>query len=372
MKKDINVTKPFLPPLEELLEDLKAIWESGVVTNGGPYHQCFERRLAEYLGVEFISVFTNATIALIVAIKAAKLEGEVITTPYSFIATSHALAWNGLIPKFIDIRADTLNIDESKITEAINERTSAILAVHCYGIPCNFEKIKRIASNFNLKVIYDAAHAFAVRDGAGNSILNNGNFSILSFHATKVFNTLEGGAIVSSTKEDKALVDKLRNFGIKNEVEVTDIGINGKMSEIHACIGLRQLDHIDSVIKKRKYIYQRYKKNIDAIQGIKIVTEPSAGSITWNYSYFPIEISDSYPVSRDNLYDKFKLNGINVRKYFYPLISSHDVYSNLALNGSGLINANYIAERVLCLPLYPELEDGEIDFILNLMTYPLD
>lgn len=365
-KKPIFVTKPFLPPLEEFLPYLETIWEKKILTNGGPMHREFESKLCEYLGVEHISLFANGTLALVTALQSLRITGEVITTPYSFVATAHSLLWNGIAPVFVDIDPKTLNIDPDKIEAAITPNTTAIMPVHCYGSPCDVDKIQAIADNYNLKVIYDAAHAFGVKNN-NKTILSNGDLSVLSFHATKIFNTFEGGAIISPDAKTKQRIDHLKNFGFVNETTVVAAGINGKMSEFNAALGLLQLKHIDEVIQKREKIACKYFAEISKIEGIHSVIDKD--SPTTNFSYFPILIEDTYPITRDQLYDRFKAEDINCRRYFYPLISSFPMYRNLptTINKTTPI-AEKISNQVLCLPIYPDLEDSEIERIINILA----
>lgn len=357
----IPVTKPFLPPLDEFEPYLKEIWSSGVITNGGKFHQELERELTRYLGVSHISLFSNGTIALITALQALGIKGEVITTPYSFVATVHSLLWNNIKPVFIDIDPTTLNLDPQKIEDAITPNTTAILPVHCYGNPCDVENIELIAKKHNLKVIYDAAHAFGVRCHCG-SILNHGDLSILSFHATKVFNTFEGGAIVSKDLDMKRKIDQLKNFGFVDELTVVTTGINGKMSEINAAFGLLQLKHMDIVIQERKRIDIAYRKKLSGIRGIRCL-DASKASVA-NYSYFPILVDSIAAVDRDSLYQKLIDRGIFSRRYFYPLISKFPMYSDFpSARDENLQHAMQAASEVLCLPIYPELSIDQQDFI---------
>ncbi len=359
----IYVTQPLLPALDEFIPYLQEIWDNKRLTNGGPMHTELEQKLAEYLGVEHIALFNNGTIALLTALQALRITGEVITTPYSFVATAHSLLWNGITPVFVDIDPVTLNLDPSKIEAAITPRTTAIMPVHCYGNPCDVDAIQKIADNYNLKVIYDAAHSFAVRD-AGGSILRHGDLSVLSFHATKVFNTFEGGAIICPDAKTKKRIDQLKNFGFVDEVTVVASGINGKMSEINAAFGLLQLKHIDQALEQRKAIAQRYREALSGIAGIELVqlTEHS------NNAYFPIMVQDNYPLSRDELYELFKANGIHVRRYFYPLISEFPMYRGLpSAQVNNLPTAKMKSEQVLCLPIYPALETSEQDDIIQLI-----
>lgn len=352
-KKTTYVTQPFLPPLEEFLPYLEQIWKNKILTNGGPFHQQLEKELCNYLGVEHIALFTNATIALVTALQSLRITGEVITTPYSFVATSHSLLWNGIKPVFVDIQPDTLNIDPKKIEAAITPQTTAILAVHCYGHPCDVDAIQKIADTYNLKVIYDAAHAFGVKCHCG-SVLNHGDLSVLSFHATKVFNTFEGGAIICPDLKTKTRIDQLKNFGHVGETNVVAPGINGKMSEFNAALGLLQLKHVDQAILKRKEIDNAYRKGLATVKGVTCLGD--TGEQVANYAYFPILIDQDYPVSRDQLYEKMKENGVHPRRYFYPLISEFPMYRGLvSSHRDNLPVANLAAAQVLCLPIYPDL-----------------
>ncbi|MFS8152581.1 DegT/DnrJ/EryC1/StrS family aminotransferase [Vreelandella titanicae] len=365
--KPIYVTEPYLPPLEEFIPYLEEIWESKRLTNNGPMHQKLEDALCEYLGVPEIALFNNGTIALLTALQALRISGEVITTPFSFVATAHALTWNGLKPVFVDIDPNTFNLDPSKIEAAITPRTTAIMPVHCYGNPCNVEAIQEIADKYNLKVIYDAAHAFGVQD-AGGSILRHGDLSAISFHATKVFNTFEGGAIICSDKKTKQHINNLKNFGIASETSVVAVGINGKMSEINAAFGLLQLKHINNAIKKRKEIAQFYYQALRETKGIKL--NFFSNQETRNYSYFPIIIEDSYSLSRDELYEKLRSHNIYARRYFYPLISSHMMYQN-TVNMGALTNAQSVSEGILCLPLSSELSLDEAQKVCSIINNDL-
>ncbi|MFM5806870.1 dTDP-4-amino-4,6-dideoxy-D-glucose aminotransferase VioA [Aeromonas veronii] len=353
MNKTIPVTQPFLPELNEFVPYLEKIWDNRWLTNNGPFHQELEAKLAEYLGVEHVSLFNNATIALITALQAMRIHGEVITTPYSFVATSHSIMWNGLEPVFVDIDPATFNIDPAKIEAAITPRTTAIMPVHCYSNPCDVEAIQKIADNYGLKVIYDAAHAFGV-NYKGESLLRWGDLSILSFHATKVFNTFEGGAIISPDAKTKQRIDRLKNFGIADELTVTAPGINGKMSEINAAFGLVQLKHIDRAMAQRQAIDARYRTELADVTGITMYQHDCNANS--NFSYFPILVEENYPLSRDELYEKLKSNGILSRRYFYPLISNMPMYRGLpSADTTHLSHANALAEKVLCLPIFNEL-----------------
>ena len=366
MTKKTFVTQPYLPPLTEFIPYLEKIWDSKVLTNGGTFHQQLEQALCEYLGVEHLALFTNGTIALITALQALRITGEVITTPYSFVATSHALTWNNIKPIFVDIDPKTMNLDAGKIEAAITPHTTAILPVHCYGNPCAVERIQQIADIHGLKIIYDAAHAFGVRY-QNQSILNFGDLSVLSFHATKVFNTFEGGAIVCPDLKSKQRIDYLKNFGFVDEVTVIAPGINGKMNEVQAAFGLLQLKYIDQVIKKRAAADTRYRQGLKGVAGITLVDLPD--QVGHNHSYFPILVEDHYPLSRDELYEKLKTEAIYARRYFYPLISDFPMYKILPSAQPGnLIEANKIAGKIICLPLYPELSDETISQIIDIIA----
>ncbi len=360
------VTQPFLPPLEEFLPYLQKIWDNKILTNGGPFHVQFERALGEYLGVEHVALFTNGTLALVTALQALRITGEVITTPYSFVATSHSLLWNGIRPIFVDIDPMTLNLDPSKIEAAITPQTTAILPVHCYGHPCDIEAIQYIADIYNLKVIYDAAHAFGVRD-AGGSILRHGDLSVLSFHATKTFQTFEGGAIVCPDAKTKQRIDHLKNFGFVDETTVVAPGINGKMSEFNAALGLLQLKYIDEAIGRRAAINALYKNLLSAVPGIRCV--PDSGELIPNHSYFPILVEPEYPLTRDMLYEKLKAHNYYARRYFYPLISDFPMYRGLpSARRDNLPVATEISQRVLCLPIYPELDHQKVHDIVSVVA----
>lgn len=363
--KPIYVTQPYLPPLEEFVPYLQQIWDCKVLTNGGPMHQQLEAALCDYLGVEHVALFNNGTIALLTALQALRVAGEVITTPYSFVATAHSLLWNGIKPVFADIDPLTLNLDPSKIEAAITPHTTAIMPVHCYGNPCDVEAIQKIADNYNLRVIYDAAHAFGVVD-TGGSILRHGDLSVLSFHATKVFNTFEGGAIICPDAKTKKRIDQLKNFGFVDEVTVVAHGINGKMSEINAAFGLLQLQHIDRAMKRRRKIDNLYREKLGDVEGIQLIEE--VGQAAANYSYFPIMVQPSYPLSRDELYQKLKDHSIFARRYFYPLISEFPMYRGMtSAQRSNLPVASEVAGKVICLPIYPALSDSLITEITGII-----
>jgi dTDP-4-amino-4,6-dideoxygalactose transaminase len=364
--KTIYVTQPALPPFEEFIPYLRTIWENKVLTNGGPFHHQLEDELRSHLGVAEISLFTNGTLALVTALQALGITGEVITTPYSFVATSHSALWNGITPVFVDVDPVTLNMDPAKIEAAITERTTAILPVHCYGHPCDTASIAAIAKANGLRVIYDAAHAFGVED-EGGSILRHGDLSILSFHATKVFNTFEGGAIVSPDPEMKLRIDQLKNFGHDGEISVVASGINGKMSEFNAALGLLQLKYVDDAIAKRGAIDARYREKLADVPGI--VCQAQSGEKVANYSYFPILVGEDFALSRDELYDALKASGVHPRRYFYPLISEFPMYRDLpSASPANLPVATAAARRVLCLPIYPDLELSTVDRIAEFIS----
>jgi dTDP-4-amino-4,6-dideoxygalactose transaminase len=353
MSHPIYVTQPHLPPLEEFLPYLEEIWSNRILTNGGPFHQQLEAALCEYLGVKHLALFTNGTVGLVTALQALRVTGEVITTPYSFVATAHSLLWNGIRPVFADVHPDTLNLDPARIEAAITPQTTAIMPVHCYGHPCDVQAIQDIADKYNLDVIYDAAHAFGVED-EGGSVLRHGDLSVLSFHATKVFNTFEGGAIICPNAKTKQRIDHLKNFGFVDEVTVVAPGINGKMSEINAAFGMLQLQHIDAALAKRQQLDESYRYALSDIPGIRCL-QP-AGERTANYAYFPILVGADYPLSRDALYEKMKHNGIYARRYFYPLISDFPMYRGMpSARRENLPVATAAAQQVLCLPIYPAM-----------------
>jgi len=365
-RRPVHVTSPLLPPLEEFIPYLERIWESRILTNGGSMHQALEKALCAYLGVKHIALFANGTLALVTALQALRITGEVITTPYSFVATAHSLLWNGIKPVFVDVDPVTCNLDPAKIEAAITPRTTAIMPVHCYGRPCDVAAIGRIADTYNLKVVYDAAHAFGVRD-ARASVLRHGDLSVLSFHATKVFNTFEGGAIICPDARTKQRIDHLKNFGFVNETTVVAPGINGKMNEVCAAMGLLQLQHIDRALARRAGIDALYRRLLDGIPGIVFQELPTHG--TSNHAYFPVRVREPYPLSRDDLYQMLRGQDIMVRRYFYPLISEFPMYRGLPSAAPGnLPNAHAIAREVLCLPIHPELTDADVVRICNLVA----
>jgi len=361
----IYVTQPSLPPIEQFIPYLEQIWASKKVTNNGPFHQQLESGLCEYLGVPHVSLFSNATIALITALKALDIQGEVITTPYSFVATAHSLVWNGIEPVFVDIDPVTLNLDPTKIEAAITSRTTAIMPVHVYGHPCDVDAINIIAKKHNLKVIYDAAHAFGVQCHCG-SVLNHGDLSVLSFHATKVFNTFEGGAIICQDAETKNYIDQLKNFGFTGETTVVQTGINGKMNEFNAALGLLQLKHIDVAIEKRRAVDMAYRDELKDTPGIRC--HKNLGSVRRNYAYFPIFVEDDYPLTRDELYEVLKASGIHGRRYFYPLITEFPMYRKIRNSMfPDLAISKNAAARVICLPIYPDLDLQSLQLITSIV-----
>jgi len=353
--KPIYVTQPALPDLAEFIPYLEKIWESKWLTNNGPFHQEFEQALCDYLGVKYVSLFTNGTLALITALQVSRITGEAITTPFSFVATTHALHWNGIKPVFVDVEPEHCNLDPEKIEAAITPKTTAILPVHVYGNPCNVKKIQEIADTYGLKVIYDAAHAFGVKIG-DESILNFGDLSILSFHATKVFNTFEGGAIVCPDAKTKQRIDFLKNFGFAGETKVIAPGINSKMNEFQAALGILQLKYHEENVRKRKIIADTYRELLKDVEGIGFLKDIEGAK--HNYAYFPIFVNEKeYGKNRDELYESFKKNNIFGRRYFYPLISNFSTYKGLdSARPANLPVAEKIAEQVICLPIYPDLD----------------
>lgn len=363
--RNIYTPRPFLPPLDEFMPYLEQIWDNRILTNSGPFHAQLETEIGAYLGVDHISLFNNGMIALGTALQSLDLEGEVITTPYSFVATTHALLWNGLEPVFVDIDPTSLNICPSKIAAAITPRTSAILAVHCYGNPCDVEAIKAIADRHGLKVVYDAAHAFGVRYDGG-SLLSHGDLSILSFHATKVFNTFEGGAIIAPDQAWKERIDSLKNFGKVGELDVLDLGTNGKMSEFNAALGLLQLKYIDEVIERRGLVEFAYRERLGSKRGIELLSRDTRSAA--NYAYFPIFVGEDYPLTRDQLDEELRGHGIYAKPYFYPLISEFPMYRGRAsARSEDLPVATRVAQQVLCLPIYPELPLDDVDAICRII-----
>lgn len=362
--EQITVTSPLLPDLDEFTALLREIWDSRWITNNGSFHQQLEKALCEYLGVEYISVFTNGTLPLITSLQALRITGEVITTPYSFVATTHSLWWNGIKPVFVDIDPATGNLDPDKIEAAITPKTTAIMPVHVYGNPCDTEAIQAIADKYGLKVIYDAAHAFGVKVD-GKSVLSAGDMSTLSFHATKTYNTIEGGALICHDAKTKQRIDYLKNFGFAGETEVVAPGINSKMDEVRAAYGLLNLKRVDGAIKGRHHVDEVYRKALADVKGIRMF-EPRPG-VTYNYSYFPVFIdADKYGMSRDELYFKMRERNVLGRRYFYPLISEFSTYRGLPSSGKeNLPVATRMANEVICLPLHHSLSAEDIDRVLN-------
>jgi dTDP-4-amino-4,6-dideoxygalactose transaminase len=358
----IYVTRPSLPPLEEFVSYLEKIWGNHILTNNGPFHKELETELARYLGVEYISLFSNGTLALMIALRTLRLSGEIITTPFSFVATTHSIWWNGIKPVFVDVERDTFNIDPEQIEAAITPNTTAIMPVHVFGNPCNVERLGKIADSHGLKLIYDAAHAFGVKIGE-NSILNYGDLSVLSFHATKVFSTIEGGAIVCHDEKTKKRIDHLKNFGFLDEVTIIEPGINAKLNEMQSAYGLLQLKYIDRYIEARRKVVEAYRKRLLGVEGITVL--PNIPGVRHNYAYFPILIDSAKTGStRDDIYGRLKEHGIFGRRYFYPLISEFPFYhQHNACNQENLPVASRVASQVICLPLYPDLPLDDVDRI---------
>lgn len=365
----VAVTQPLMPPLAEFLPYLEKIWESKWLTNGGPFHQELEVAVSRYLGVEHLSLFANGTIALMTALQTLRITGEVITTPYSFVGTAHALLWNSIEPVFVDIEPGTCNLDPDRIEEAITPRTTAIMPVHCYGVPCDTTRIQEIADTYGLKVIYDAAHAFGVKD-QDESLFKNGDLSMVSFHATKVFTTFEGGALICPDAKTKQRVDYLKNFGYAGEVTVVAPGINGKMNEIQSAFGLLQLKHIDEAINLRQAIDARYRELLAGVPGIACFARPA--EIQGNFAYFPIFVGPDYPISRDALDLRLRESGIYGRRYFYPLIAEFPMYRGLpSAQLDKLPNAVEASRQVLCLPIYPALDTSVVEEVARIVISPL-
>lgn len=365
--KVITVTSPLFPSLDEFIPYLQDIWNRKWLTNNGHYHQELEKALCEYLKVPYISLFTNGTLPLICALQTLRITGEVITTPYSFVATTHSLWWNGIKPVFVDIDPNTCNIDPDKIEAAITPKTTAIMPVHVYGKPCDTERIQAIADKYGLKVIYDAAHAFGV-EVEGKSILEAGDMSTLSFHATKVFNTVEGGALVCHDEKTKKRIDYLKNFGFAGETTIVAPGINGKMDEIRAAYGLLNLKQVDAAIDARHHIAMKYREGLCNIKGLSFMEDMY--SVRHNYSYFPIFVdAEQYGMTRDELYFKMKEQNVLGRRYFYPLISQFSAYRGLeSAKPYNLPVAHKIADSVICLPMYHNLSDSDIERITNILV----
>lgn len=367
MNKDlITVTSPLLPNLDDFYEELKKIWDSKWITNNGSYHKQLEAALAEYLGVPYVSLFTNGTLPLLTALQALRITGEVITTPYSFVATTHSIWWNGCKPVFVDIDPKTGNIDPDKIEAAITPKTTAIMPVHVYGKPCDIKRIQEIADRYGLKVIYDAAHAFGVKVN-GESILNAGDMSTLSFHATKVYNTIEGGAMIMHDEKTKKRIDDLKNFGFHDEVTVVGPGINSKMDEMRSAYGLLNLKQVDAAIEARHQVAIKYRDVLKNVDGITYFEDMDG--VRHNYSYFPIFIdAEKYGMSRDELYFKMKDANVLGRRYFYPLISEFSTYRGCpGADRTNLPNAHKMADSVICLPMHHALSDEDINRALDIL-----
>jgi len=364
--KIITVTSPLLPSLDDFLPYLQDIWNRKWLTNNGYYHQELEKALCDYLGIKYISLFTNGTLPLITALQAMRISGEVITTPYSFVATTHSLWWNGIKPVFVDIEPKTCNIDPSKIEAAITPRTTAIMPVHVYGYPCDIKSIQEIADKYGLKVIYDAAHAFGVTVN-GKSILDAGDMSTLSFHATKVYNTIEGGALVCHDEQTKKRIDYLKNFGFADETTVVAPGINAKMDEVRSAYGILELKMVDEAIEARKKIVSQYREALKNVPGISYLEDISG--VRHNYAYFPIFIdSEQYEMTRDELYLKMKEHNVWGRRYFYPLISTFSTYKGLeSANPKNLSMATKIADSVICLPIYADLKIEDVERVVDIV-----
>lgn len=365
----IKVTSPLLPPLDEFTTMLEDIWQRRWVTNNGQYHQQLEKALAEYLKVPYISLFTNGTLPLLTALQALDIKGEVITTPYSFVATTHAIWWNGCQPVFVDIEDETCGIDPDKIEAAITPRTTAIMPVHCYGHPVKMKRIQEIADHHGLKVIYDAAHAFGV-EMDGESVLNAGDMSTLSFHATKVYNTLEGGAIIMHDKQTKQHIDYLKNFGFAGETEVMAPGINSKVDEVRCAYGLLNLKQVDSAIAHRRRVAELYREALREVPGIRFYEDMPG--VRHNYGYFPIFVdAKEYGMTRDALYFKLQSAGVYGRRYFYPLISTFNTYRNLpSAAPANLPVATRIADEVICLPMHHALSEDDIERVVSVVKNP--
>lgn len=363
-KKLIPVTSPLLPDYDLLINSIKDIYNRKWLTNNGYYHQLLEEKLSKYLGVEYISLFTNGTLPLITALQDMHITGEVITTPYSFVATSHSIWWNGLTPVFVDVDPIYGNLDPNKIESAITPKTSAIMPVHVYGNPCDVDAINTIAKKYGLKVIYDAAHAFGVKIN-GKSVLSYGDISTLSFHATKVYNTVEGGALICHSADEKNRIDHLKNFGFTDEVTVEAPGINSKMDEIRSVWGVLNLEKVESAINRRKNVANMYRNALRNIDGIRVIED--IPNVEHNYAYFPIFIDSSkYGISRDELYNKLKANNIYARRYFYPLISDFPIYKGLPSAGrEKLKNATLLSDSVICLPIYADITDSDVKKVID-------
>ena len=367
MNSPLLVTSPLLPDLGEFSQMLEALWESKWITNNGKFHQQLEEALCAYLKVPYISLFTNGTLPLLTALQALRISGEVITTPYSFVATTHSIWWNGLKPVFVDIDPGNCGMDPDRIEAAITPRTTALMPVHCYGKPCDIVRIQQIADKYGLKVIYDAAHCFGVEVN-GRSILEYGDISTLSFHATKVYNTIEGGAMVVHDAAMKQRIDYLKNFGFESETEVIAPGINSKLDEMRAIYGLLNLRQVDTAIEARHRVAIRYREALRPVQGIRFFDDMPG--VRHNYSYFPIFVNaEEYGMTRDELFFKLREHNINSRRYFYPLISTFSTYRGLpSAAPENLPVATRIANEVICLPIHHALSDEDVDRVLDVVV----
>jgi len=364
----VYVTSPLLPDLKELMPYLEEIWRNKWLTNLGPLHEALEKELSDYLDVRYLNLFSNGTLALIVALEALRISGEVITTPYSFVATTHSLWWNNIKPVFVDIEPETMNMDPNRIEAAITPATTAIMPVHVYGNPCNVKEIERIADIYGLRVIYDAAHAFGVKQN-DISVLAHGDMSILSFHATKVYSTIEGGAIICHDAKMKRRIDFLKNFGFADETTVVAPGINAKMNELQAAFGLLSLRIVDEAIAKRKRLSEIYRRGLLGVAGIDLL--PEIPDVQHNYGYFPILVDEAaYGMKRDVLYETMKRHNIYGRRYFYPLISDFSTYRGLpSAQPENLPVAVNMASKVICLPMHHELNEEKIEIIIDLIKH---
>ena len=363
----VLVSSPLLPELKDFIPYLEEIWCNKYLTNQGPFHKELEKKLCEYLDVKYLNLFSNGTLALITALQALRISGEVITTPYSFVATTHSLWWNNIKPVFVDIEPETFNIDPNRIEAAITPSTTAIMPVHVYGNPCNVKEIERIADVYGLRVIYDAAHAFGVKQD-GLSLLEYGDLSVLSFHATKVYSTIEGGAIICKDEKMKQRIDFLKNFGFADEVTVVAPGINAKMNEIQSAYGLLSLKIVDEAIEKRKKVAEMYRSGLSNIKGIRFLNDIK--EVKHNYAYFPILVDEQeYGMSRDEIYKIMKQNNIYGRRYFYPLISEFPTYRGLpSSNPENLPVATKVASQVICLPMHPELTEEQVYSVIKIIS----
>ena len=367
MNKPIYVTQPSLPDLDEFIPYLEKIWDNKILTNNGPFHKQLEKELADFLEVPYISLFANGTLALVIALQVLRITGEVITTPYSFVATTHSLCWNNCKPVFVDVDPEFGNIDPVKVEAAITPKTTGILPVHVYGNPCKVDQLQEISDTYGLKLIYDAAHCFGVKY-KGKGICNFGDLSILSFHATKVFNTMEGGAIICHDEVTKKRIDYLKNFGFAGETTIMAPGINSKMNEMQAALGLVQLKHYYENIERRRVIADTYRNELTNVKGISVLPAPE--NTESNYAYFPIFVNESeYGQSRDQLYDKLKANNVFGRRYFYQLISEFSMYKGLdSAKPSNLPVAGKMANSVICLPIYPNLDLKTVGVICSIIN----